>query len=595
MPAGPHAERLAWLRQELRRRGCDGFWLRRTDPHGSEYLPPHEERVAWLTGFTGSAALVVVLADRAAIFVDGRYTLQVREEVDPALFEPLHVIDDRPHEWAARHLPPGGHLGFNPFLLARPQLERLEKALRRRRAQAMALVPDPVDAIWRDRPAPPVEPVELWDVAFAGESSLDKRRRMGGLVADRGAEWLLVTACDSIAWLLNVRGRDIPYNPLVLSYALLHRDGRCLWFVDRRKLREMAFAEEGVELRDYAELLPALDALGRQASRVLVDPARVHVGFADRLQAAGADVIEGEDPIPLAKAKKNPTEIEGARRAHLRDGVAMARFLYWLSKIPLDGSVGERDVARRITEERGRDPFFRGPSFETIAAFGPSGAIVHYRVDARSERRLHGGSLLLVDSGGHYLDGTTDITRTVALGEPDEEMCRRFTQVLEGHVAVATVRFPAGTAGGQLDALARLPLWASGLDYDHGTGHGVGAYLCVHEGPQRIAKRDAGTPLEPGMILSNEPGYYRPGAWGIRTENLVLVRELPAPPAAERRLLGFETLTLAPIDRRLVLRDELSPAARAWLDAYHAHVYETLAPQLEPPVRAWLEAVCRPL
>lgn len=595
MSDGVHAERLARLRRELARRGCEGLWLPRTDPHGSEYLPPHEERVAWLTGFTGSAAIVVVLERCAAIFVDGRYTLQVREEVDPALFEPLHVAETPPEEWLAGHLPVGGSLGHDPFLLPRARLERLAKALARRRGRLVALVPDPVDAIWQERPAPPVAPVERWDLAHAGESSRDKRARMGEAVAAQGAEWLLVTACDSVAWLLNVRGRDVPYNPLVLSYALLHRSGRCRWFVDPRKLADVAFDETDVVCEPYDSLLAALDGLGGSGASVLVDPARVHVGFADRLRAAGAEVIEAEDPIPLAKAKKNPTEIEGARRAQRRDGAAVVRFLHWLSRIPLDGSVGERAVVARITEERARDPLFRGPSFETIAGFGPNGAIVHYRVDERSERRLEAGSLLLVDSGGQYLDATTDITRTVALGEPTEEMCRRFTQVLEGHVALATVVFPAGTSGGQLDVLARLALWRSGLDYDHGTGHGVGAYLCVHEGPQRIAKQGAGVALEPGMILSNEPGYYRAGAFGIRTENLVLVRELDGIAGAERRMLGFETLTLAPIDRRLVLADELSPAARGWLDAYHARVFDALAPLLDADTARWLEAACRPL
>lgn len=589
-----HAARLSALRAELARRGCDGLWLPRTDPHGSEYLPPHEERVAWLTGFTGSAALVVVLPERAAIFVDGRYTLQVRDEVDPSLFEPLHLVHDRPHEWVAAHLPPGGRLGYDPFLLTRRQLERLERAIGRR-GRPVPLVPDPVDAVWTDRPPRPAATVVPWPEEFAGESSLDKRRRMGAAVERAGADWLLVSACDSIAWLLNVRGGDIPFNPLVLSHLLLHRDGHCRWFVDPQKLRDSGFAEPAVEVWDYDDLLPAFDRLGREGAVVLVDPERVQVGFADRLRAAGAEVIEGIDPIPLAKAKKNPTEIEGARRAHRRDGLAMVRFLHWLSQIPLDGSVGERDVARRILEERKRDPLFRGPSFETIAGFGPNGAIVHYRVDEKSERRLVPGSLLLVDSGGHYLDATTDVTRTIALGEPTEEMCRHFTRVLAGHIDLATCLFPDGTSGGQLDAIARLPLWKSGLDYDHGTGHGVGAYLCVHEGPQRIARQSANVPLEPGMIVSNEPGYYRAGAYGIRIENLMLVREMGEIPGAERRMLGFDTLTLVPIDRRLVLKDELPANARAWFDAYHARVVESLAPHLERDVREWLEAACRPL
>lgn len=593
--AEPYAARLATLRRALQERGCDGLFLPRTDPHGSEYLPPHEERVQWLTGFTGSAATVVVLADRAAIFVDGRYTLQVREEVDPALFEPLHLILSPPQDWIATHLPEGGRLGYDPFLLAPAAVARLERAVRRRRGQLVPLIPNPVDVLWSDRPPPPLAPVERWDLAYAGESSASKRARIGEAIAQRGADWLLVTACDSIAWLLNVRGRDIPYNPLVLSYLLLHRSGRCRWFVDGGHAGLAHFDEPDVERCGYDELLAALDALGREQASVLIDPERVHAGFADRLRAAGAEIIEDEDPIPLAKAKKNAVEIEGTRHAHRRDGLAMVRVLHWLSQLPLDGSISESQVAARVNEERARDPLFRGPSFETIAGFGPNGAIVHYRVDPRRERRLLAGSLLLLDSGGQYLDATTDVTRTIALGEPTEDMCRRFTAVLEGHVALATALFPAGTTGGQLDALARRALWQHGLDYDHGTGHGVGVYLCVHEGPQRIAKRGGTVALEPGMILSNEPGSYREGAFGIRIENLVLVTEPRDLPGGERPMLGFETLTLVPIDRRLVLKEELSPAARAWLDAYHARVFDTLAPDLEPEVRSWLEAACRPL
>ncbi len=592
--AAVHARRLEALRAELRRRGLDGFWLPRTDAHGSEYLPPAEERVAWLTGFTGSYALVVVLPERAAIFTDGRYALQVQEEVDPALFEPLLVHETPPLQWLARKAPRGMVLGFDPWLVTARTLQELERTLQARRGRAVASEPNPIDGLWRDRPPPPRAPVVAHELRYAGEDSHDKRRRLGAKLRELGADWSLHGRADQICWLLNVRGGDIPYNPVVLSWALLHHTGRLLWFVDPAKIRGLELPPE-VEVRPYEALVEALDALGREQAVVLADPAGVHWAPLARLRQAGGVVLEAPDPVERAKAIKNPVEIEGARRAAVRDGLAVVRFLHWLESIPRDGSLSEWDVARRIDAERAQDPLFRGPSFETIAGFGPQGAIVHYRVTREGARPIRGDGLLLVDSGGHYADATTDITRTIALGPPDAAMRAAFTRVLEGHVRLATLRFPRGTTGGQIDAFAREALWQAGLDYDHGTGHGVGSFLCVHEGPARIAKRGADVPLEPGMILSNEPGYYRAGAFGIRIENLVLVTACGRPAGGERELLGFETLTLAPIDRRLIDPALLSPAARRWLDAYHRRVWEALAPHLEPPVRAWLEAACAPL
>ncbi len=591
-----HAERLARLRRRLREDGLDGLWLPRTDAHGSEYLPPHEERVAWLTGFTGSAAVVVVLADRAAVFTDGRYTLQVREEVDAALFEIRHLGREPPTGWLARHLQPGQRLGYDPFLVTRTERERFERVCRRRGGDLVAVSSNPVDAVWEDRPPPPLGRVMPHDLAYAGRSSADKRREIGRAVADLDADWLVLTATDAICWLLNLRGDDIPFNPVILSFALLHRDGRCRWFVDARKLPADLDLDREISVEPYEEFVGALDALARDGETVVADPRLVRAGFLDRLTAGGRPPLEEEDPAVLAKAKKNPVEVEGARRAHRRDGAAVARVLEWLDGIPLDGSVTELDVGRRLEEERARDPLYRGPSFETIAGHGPNGAVVHYRVTAESARPLTADTLLLVDSGGHYLDGTTDVTRTVVLGTPAPAMREHFTRVLKGHIALATVRFPEGTSGAQLDSLARLPLWRAGLDYDHGTGHGVGSYLCVHEGPQRIAKTGSAVALEPGMILSDEPGYYRTGAYGIRIENLLLVRSCAeGPQGGERPLLEFETLTLVPIDRRLILPDLLTAAERAWIDAYHARVRESLSPLLEAASRAWLEAACAPL
>ncbi len=592
---GP-AERLARLRRLLQRDGLDGLWLPRTDPHGSEYLPPHEERVAWLSGFTGSAAVVLVLPDRAAVFTDGRYTLQVREEVDPRLFETCHLGREPPAKWLARHLQPGQRLGYDPYLVTKAERERIERVCRRRGADLVAVRRNPVDAVWTDRPPPPVGRVTPHELVHAGRTAREKRREIGRAIAELDAEWLVLTATDAICWLLNLRGSDIPFNPVILSFALLHRDGRCRWFVDARKLPADLRLEEEVLVEPYETFGAALDALARGGEAVIADPRLVRAGFLDRLTAGGRPPLEEEDPVILAKARKNPVEMEGARRAHRRDGVAVVRVLKWLDELPLDGSVTELDVVRRLEAERSRDPLYRGPSFETIAGHGPNGAVVHYRVTADRARPLTGETLLLMDSGGHYLDGTTDITRTVALGRPAAAMREHFTRVLKGHIALATVRFPEGTGGAQLDSLARLPLWEAGLDYDHGTGHGVGSYLCVHEGPPRIAKTGSAVALEPGMILSNEPGCYRPGAYGIRIENLLLVR-----PCAERTeggdrpLLEFETLTLAPIDRRLILPGLLTAGERAWLDAYHRRVRESLSPALDAEHRAWLEAACAPL
>jgi Xaa-Pro aminopeptidase len=592
---GPFAERLAAVRADLERQGIDGLILQRTDQHGSEYLPPGEERLAWLTGFTGSAGQAVVLPGAAAVFSDGRYTVQLDHEVDPALFERCHITDRSPTRWLEEHLEAGMTLGYDPRLTRKAERQALERLCRSRDARLVPLASNPVDRTWADRPPPPTGPVTRHDERHAGEASAAKRQRIGETVAKRGAEWLLVTASDSIAWVLNIRGADVPYNPLCLSHLLLQADGSAVWFVDPAKLESGAVTDNGVEVRAYDALEPALAELGRANARVLVDPAQTAVAFADLLGEAGARVVEATDPIPLAKAKKNEAEIEGALAAQRRDGAAVVRFLAWLDHQPLDGTVDELAAAARLLEERAGDPLFRGPSFETISAHGPNAALPHYRVSEASNRKLTGGTLYLVDSGGQYLDGTTDITRTIALGQPSAEMQTRFTLVLKGHIALSDAVFPEGTAGSQLDLLARQFLWRRGLDYDHGTGHGIGAYLCVHEGPQRLAKRGGDAALEPGMILSNEPGYYKPGEYGIRTENLVLVEEAAMPESGDRKLLHFRTLTLAPIDRRLIEPHLLTEPERRWLDTYHARVLEEVGPLLDGPCHAWLGQATAPL
>jgi Xaa-Pro aminopeptidase len=591
----PFAERLARLRAELARQGVDGIILQRTDQHGSEYLPDSEARLAWLTGFTGSAGEAVVLADAAAVFSDGRYTVQIGQEVDPALFERCHITEQPPATWLAQRLGAGMVLGYDPKLTRKAQHDRLERLCRDKDATLVPLETNPVDRIWTDRPAAPLGPAVRQDERYAGEASAAKRQRMAEAVAKAGADWLLVTAADSIAWLLNIRGADVPFNPLCLSHLLLDADGKAIWFVDSAKLGGAPPVDNAVEIRGYAAIDDGLAALGRNGARVLVDPSLNAVGFAEIMRRHGGKVVEGSDPIPLAKARKNEVEIAGALDAQRRDGAAVARFLAWLDAQPLDGSVDERAAARRLHDERSRDPLFRGPSFETISAHGPNAALPHYRVTAASNRPLTPNTLYLVDSGGQYPDGTTDITRTVALGQPSAEMQSRFTLVLKGFIALSEAVFPAGTSGSQIDMLARQFLWRRGLDYDHGTGHGIGSYLCVHEGPQRLAKRGGDVALAPGMIVSNEPGYYKPDEYGIRTENLVLVERAAMPEDGDRELLCFRTLTLAPIDRRLIDLHQLSEPERLWLDAYHARVLQELGPLLDAATRGWLERATAPL
>jgi Xaa-Pro aminopeptidase len=519
----------------------------------------------------------------------------VAQEVDEALFERPHVVSDPPAKWIEANLPEGARLGFDPFLVTRGQRDRIAKAVEARGGSLVPLDPDPVGEVWADRPAPPVSRVAALDESFAGEASAAKRARMGDAVAAKGADCLLLTAADAVAWLLNVRGADIPYNPLCLSFAILGADATCRWFVDPRKLPEGERLPlgNGVSVDPADELLDALDGLGRSGAKVLVDPDEVHLGFVERLRVAGAKVVEGESPVVLAKACKNAVEIQGAVDAQRRDGAAVARFLAWLDARAPEGGLDEIAAAGRLLEERAKDPLFRGESFGAISAHGPNSALPHYHSTPASNRPLTPGTLYLIDSGGQYLDATTDVTRTVALGEPTAEMRERFTLVLKGHVAIATAVFPEGTSGAQIDALARLALWRRGLDFDHGTGHGIGAYLCVHEGPARIAKT-GGVPLKPGMILSDEPGYYKAGEYGIRIENLLVVEPREAPDGAEKPLLGFRTLTLCPIDRRLIDVGLLTPEEQAWVDAYHARVLEEVGP-LAGGGAGWLEGACAPL
>ncbi|PWC36639.1 X-Pro aminopeptidase [Azospirillum sp. TSO35-2] len=603
-PAHPHsarphsacpspAERLAALRAALKRRDLDGFIVPRGDEHQGEYVPPRAQRLGWLTGFTGSAGHAVVTAARAAIFVDGRYTLQVRGEVPADLYEYKHLVEDPLADWIAAALPDGGRFGYDPWLHTIGWVEKTRAALERAGILLVACEDNPLDSVWHDQPPAPLTPVVPQDDALAGESSADKRARLADDLARNGIAAAVLTQPDSIAWLLNIRGADVPCTPLPLSFAILGADASVDLFLDPRKLAPQTGAHLGnqVRVRALAEFGAALDAVARGSARVLADPSCTSAWIVDRLHLAGARVEREGDPCALPKACKNEAELAGTRAAHTRDGAAIVRFLRWFAGAAPKGDLTELRVVERLLAFRRENERFRGVSFDTIAGAGPNGAIVHYRVSPDTDRRLEPGSLFLLDSGAQYLDGTTDVTRTLAVGEPTPEMRDRFTRVLKGHIALSTARFPRGTTGSQLDVLARLPLWQAGLDYDHGTGHGVGSFLSVHEGPQRISKVGNTVALQPGMILSNEPGYYKTGAYGIRIENLIVVRPLEAEGdlgGAERPMLGFEPLTLVPIDRTLIDRALLTGAEVAWIDAYHARVRESLLPLLDQATAAWL-------
>lgn len=587
--AGTH---LDLLRAELAARGLTGFVVPRADEHQGEYVPPSAKRLAWLTGFTGSAGVAVVLAETAAVFSDGRYTLQVREEVDTARFHTLHLIEDPPAAWIKRAAKPGDRIGYDPWLHTTDDVRRLSEAARAAGAEMVACAENPLDAAWADRPDPPAAAAEPYPLDLSGRVALDKRRELAAALEREGDDAAVLTLPDSIAWLLNVRGRDLPCTPVVLSFAILHRDATVDWFVAPGKVGEAVRAHlgEGVRSHPREAFVPALRALGARGATVRVDPASGPAAVAEILAGTGARVSRAADPCLLPKACKNAVELDGFRRAHRADAAALAGFLAWFE----ENGVGrtEKELADRLLDFRRAQPGFVCPSFPTIAGAGPNGAIVHYHVRAATARVLEPGQPFLLDSGAHYREGTTDVTRTLALGEVATEIRRNFTLVLQGNIDLAQAVFPKGTGGSQLDVLARRWLWAEGLDYDHGTGHGVGAFLSVHEGPQRIGKAPNAVALEPGMVLSDEPGYYRAGAYGIRIENLLAVREVEG---GEQPMRGFETLTLVPIDRRLVVAEMLLPEQRDWLNAYHERVVEVVAPLVDAATARWLEAATRPL
>ena len=596
-----HEARLDMLRKELARRGLDGFVIPISDEHMSEYVGDYAKRLAWLTGFGGSAGTAVVLKDKAAIFVDGRYTVQVREQVDEKLFEYQSVPQTSPAEWLAANAPEGARVGFDPWLHSKGWADAAAKALAGRHGELIAVDENPVDAVWADRPAPSPAPAVVQSDEFAGRASADKRAEVADWLKREHYDAAVISALDSIAWLLNIRGADVDRTPVALSFVIVHDDGTADLFIAPEKVTPDLAQHLGnaVTIRARADFESALGALA--GKRVAVDPNFGVAAIFNALDRAGAKAVAVRDPTILPKAVKNPREQQGQRDAQARDGAAEVKFLRWLENEAPKGGETELSAAARLQGFREATGLLRDLSFDTISAAGPHAAIPHYRVDEESNLPITPGSIYLVDSGAQYADGTTDITRTVWVGpgEPSAEHKDRFTRVLKGHIALATQTFPQGTIGAQLDTLARQFLWQAGVDYAHGTGHGVGSFLAVHEGPQRIAKPrggQAGTDQElmAGMILSNEPGYYKPGEFGIRIENLVLVekREIPG---MEGDWLGFETLTLVPIDKKLVDRDMLGEAEIEWWNAYHARVREVLAPQLEGEDLAWLEHACEPL
>ncbi|MEM1314255.1 MAG: aminopeptidase P family protein [Pseudomonadota bacterium] len=594
--AGP--VRLAALREEMARRGVQGFLIPRGDAHQGETVAPRDERLAWLTGFTGSAGFAAALAERAAVFVDGRYDLQVKDQVDGDAYERLRIETTKPADWLKDAVRRGDRIAYDPWLHGRDEAERLRRALEGAGAELVA-TENLVDAVWPDQPEAPQGAIMPHPAALAGEESAEKRARLAEGLRGDGVAAAALTLPDSLAWLLNIRGSDVQRRPIPQGFGLLHEDGRATLFCAPAKVTAEARAHLGNEVAtEPTEAFgPALDGLA--GKRVRVDRASAPDWVARRLEAAGAEVVWGEDPCLLPKARKNAAELAGTEEAHLRDGASMVRFLRWVDETAPAGGLTEIDVVTALERFRAEGGDLKDISFDTICGAGPNGAIVHYRVTEETNRALTPGDVLLVDSGGQYQDGTTDITRTLATGPADApapaEAVQAATLVLKGMIAISRARWPAGLAGRDLDALARIALWRAGLDYDHGTGHGVGVYLGTHEGPQNLSRRSH-VPLEPGMILSNEPGCYRPGEWGIRIENLVAIEPPSIPEGGEREMLSFRTLTWCPIDRRLIDAALLDAEERAWLDAYHARTLAKLAPRLSDPADlAWLEAACAPL
>ena len=594
-----YADRLAALREQLKAEKLDGFVVPLTDEHMSEYVGSYAQRLAWLTGFEGSAGSAVVLPEEAAIFVDGRYTLQVRQQVSPTEWSYQSVPQTSTTQWLEEHAPQGGRIGYDPWLHTSDWVKKAKDALATRNAELVPVQKNPIDEIWKDRPETSKAHLVIQSDKYAGKSAAEKRTEIGDWLGKHNADAAVLSALDSIAWAFNIRGADVTHTPVALAYALVHADGTADLFVASEKITPelRQHLGNGVRLHERYEFERALSEL--KGKTVVVDPERAVAAIFEALEKAGAKVLALRDPTILPKAIKNPAEIAGQRAAQTRDGAAIVKFLHWIDEEAPKGDVDELKASDHLEALRRENAELRDLSFDSISGAGPNGAVVHYRSSEKTNRKLEQGTLYLIDSGGQYIDGTTDITRTVPIGEPTAEMKDRFTRVLKGHIAIATAVFPKGTRGTQLDSFARRPLWEAGLDYAHGTGHGVGSFLAVHEGPQRISPAGSSQsggdePLAEGMIISNEPGYYKTGEYGIRIENLVLVvpREIGG---AEKEMLGFETLTFAPIDRRLIDVEMLEPEEITWLNCYHAHVLAKIGPTVSGADLDWLRQACAPI
>jgi len=587
------AIRLAKLRQQLITLNLAALIIPRHDQHQGEYVAANAERLNWLTGFSGSAGQAIVLTDKAAIFVDGRYTLQAANEVDEQLFEICHSGSISALDWLTENLPKNARIGFDSWLHSPQQLIPLQTVCNNKNAELIALDKNPIDAVWHDQPASPMAQVNHHDIQYSGLSSKHKRLTIADTLIKNKCNGQLITTPDSICWLLNVRGSDVEFAPFVMSFALIYEDGCVDWFVDQGKITKKLIDQLDNDIRIHApqSIEQTLIAIGKQHLTIALDPAVAPERLNACLKNNGAEVIHLTDLCILTKAIKNKVEISGAVNAHNRDGIALTKFLHWFSVNAPLGRIDEIKAADKLEQFRQTNELFQGLSFPTISGFAGNGAIVHYRVSKQSSAAIHKGSLYLVDSGAQYLDGTTDVTRTLTVGTPTTQMKRHYTLVLKGHIQLGSAIFPKGTNGGQLDALARQPLWAEGLDYDHGTGHGVGSYLSVHEGPQRISKMPSSTALEPGMIISNEPGLYLTDQYGIRIENLVFVVEHRVPNTpVHRPMLGFKTLTMAPYDRALIDTSLLTTADINWVNNYHASVKKLISPHLDDDQAAWLDS-----
>ena len=594
-----YADRLKVLREQLKAEKLDGFVVPLTDEHMSEYVGSYAQRLAWLTGFEGSAGSAVVLPEQAAIFVDGRYTLQVRQQVSPTEWSYQSVPETSTTQWLEENAPEGARIGYDPWLHTRDWVNKAKEALATRGAELVAVDRNPIDEIWKDRPEASTAHLVVQSDQHAGKSAAEKRTEIGDWLARHHADAAVLSALDSIAWAFNIRGQDVTHTPVALAYALVNQDGTADLFVASEKIgpEVRQHLGNGVRLHERAAFESALSEY--KDKTVVVDPERAVAAIFEALEKAGAKILPLRDPTILPKAIKNDAEIAGQKAAQERDGAAITKFLHWIDEEALKGEVDELKASDHLESLRRENPELRDLSFDSISGAGPNGAIVHYRSSEKTNRKLEQGTLYLIDSGGQYVDGTTDITRTIPIGQPTDEMRDRFTRVLKGHIAIATAVFPKGTRGSQLDSFARRPLWEAGLDYAHGTGHGVGSFLSVHEGPQRISpvgssQSGGDEPLQAGMILSNEPGYYKTGEYGIRIENLVLVvpREIEG---AEKEMLGFETLTFAPIDRRLVDAEMLDPEELIWFNCYHAHVLARIGPTLSGADLEWLREACAPI